>query len=99
VPDDAEIMGLLALMLLTDARRPARVNEHGDLVPLAQQDRATWNGRLIQEGIALVTSALPRGAVGPYQLQAAIAAVHDEAVTANARIGRRSAPSTPCSSG
>ena len=84
VPDDAEIMGLLALMLLTDARRPARVNEHGDLVPLAEQDRATWNGRLIQEGIALVTSALPRGAVGPYQLQAAIAAVHDEAATAEA---------------
>ncbi len=84
VPDEAEIMGLLALMLLTDARRPARVNEHGDLVPLAEQDRAAWNARLIQEGIALVTSALPRGAVGPYQLQAAIAAVHDEAVTAEA---------------
>ncbi len=84
VPDDAEIMGLLALMLLTDARRPARVNEHGDLVPLAEQDRSMWNGRLIEEGIALVTSALPRGAVGPYQLQAAIAAVHDEAVTADA---------------
>jgi RNA polymerase sigma factor (sigma-70 family) len=79
VPDAAEIMGLLALMLLTDARRPARVNEHGDLVPLAEQDRARWNVALIQEGIALVTSALPRGAVGPYQLQAAIAAVHDEA--------------------
>jgi predicted RNA polymerase sigma factor len=84
VPDEAEIMGLLALMLLTDARRPARVSEHGDLVPLAEQDRATWNRRLIQEGIALVTNALPRGAVGPYQLQAAIAAVHDEAVTADA---------------
>ena len=84
VPDDAEIMGLLALMLLTDARRPARVNEDGDLIPLAEQDRATWNGRLIQEGTALVTRALPRGAVGPYQLQAAIAAVHDEAVTADA---------------
>jgi predicted RNA polymerase sigma factor len=76
-------MGLLALMLLTDARRPARVDEHGDLVPLAEQDRAKWNGRLIQEGIALVTSALPHGAVGPYQLQAAIAAVHDEAATAD----------------
>jgi RNA polymerase sigma factor (sigma-70 family) len=84
VPDAAEIMGLLALMLLTDARRPARVNEHGDLVPLAEQDRAAWNARLIQEGVALVTSALPRGAVGPYQLQAAIAAVHDEAATAEA---------------
>jgi predicted RNA polymerase sigma factor len=84
VPDDPEIMGLLALMLLTDARRPARTNEDGDLVPLAEQNRATWNERLIQEGIALVTSALPRGAVGPYQLQAAIAAVHDEAVTADA---------------
>jgi predicted RNA polymerase sigma factor len=84
VPDAAEIMGLLALMLLTDARRPARVNGHGDLVPLAEQDRALWNAGLIQEGIALVTRALPRGAVGPYQLQAAIAAVHDEAATAEA---------------
>jgi RNA polymerase sigma factor (sigma-70 family) len=83
VPDEPEIMGLLALMLLTDARRPARVNEEGDLVPLAEQDRATWNRRLIDEGVALVTSALPRGAVGPYQLQAAIAAVHDEAPTAD----------------
>ena len=84
VPDDAEITGLLALMLLTDARRPARVNEHGDLVPLAEQDRGRWNAAQIEEGIALVTSALPRGAVGPYQLQAAIAAVHDEAATADA---------------
>ena len=83
-PDAAEIMGLLALMLLTDARRHARVNGHGDLVPLAEQDRALWNTGLIQEGIALVTRALPRGAVGPYQLQAAIAAVHDEAATAEA---------------
>ena len=84
VPDDAEMTGLLALMLLTDARRPARVNEHGDLVPLAEQDRATWDAPLIQEGIALVTQRAAAGAVGPYQLQAAIAAVHDEAATAEA---------------
>jgi RNA polymerase sigma factor (sigma-70 family) len=83
VPDDAEITGLLALMLLTDARRPARMNDQGDLVPLAEQDRSKWDSRLIQEGIALVTAALPRGAVGSYQLQAAIAAVHDEASTAS----------------
>jgi predicted RNA polymerase sigma factor len=82
IPDDAEIMGLLALMLLTDARRPARVDQHGDLVPLGEQERSKWNARQIQEGIALITSALPRGAVGPYQLQAAIAAVHDEAAAA-----------------
>jgi predicted RNA polymerase sigma factor len=82
VPDDPEIMGLLALMLLTDARRPARVNQDGDLVPLAEQDRGSWNRRLIDEGVGLVTNALPRGSVGPYQLQAAIAAVHDESPTA-----------------
>jgi len=82
VPDDAEVMVLLALMLLTDARRPARVDQHGDLLPLAEQDRSKWNALQIQEGIALITSALHRGAVGPYQLQAAIAAVHDEATAA-----------------
>jgi RNA polymerase sigma factor (sigma-70 family) len=79
LPDDAEVAGLLALMLLTDARRPARIGADGSLVPLAEQDRTRWNRRLIAEGIALVTEALPRGRVGPYQLQAAIAAVHDEA--------------------
>ena len=79
LPDDAEVTGLLALMVLTDARRPARVGPDGELIPLAEQDRAKWDRRAIAEGIALVTDALPRGSVGPYQLQAAIAAIHDEA--------------------
>ncbi len=79
LPDDAEVTGLLALMILTDARRPARVGADGELISLAEQDRAKWDRRAIAEGIALVTDALPRGSVGPYQLQAAIAAIHDEA--------------------
>jgi predicted RNA polymerase sigma factor len=79
VPDDPETAALLALMLLTDARRPARTGPGGDLVPLAEQDRARWDHALIAEGVALVTAALPHGAAGPYQVQAAIAAVHDEA--------------------
>ncbi|MDT9682094.1 sigma-70 family RNA polymerase sigma factor [Streptomyces sp. TRM76323] len=79
LPDDAETAGLLALMLLTDARRPARIGPGGDLVPLAEQDRGQWDRRLIAEGIDLISKTLPRGQVGPYQLQAAIAAVHDEA--------------------
>jgi predicted RNA polymerase sigma factor len=77
--DDAEVEGLLALMLLTDARRAARIGSHGELIPLMKQDRALWDRREIAEGIALLTAALGRGAVGPYQLQAAVAAVHDEA--------------------
>lgn len=81
LPDDAEVTGLLALMLLTDARRPARTGPDGELIPLDEQVRALWNRDAIAEGIALVTDALPRGAVGPYQVQAAIAAVHDEAPT------------------
>ncbi|MFE7194582.1 RNA polymerase sigma factor [Kitasatospora sp. NPDC057541] len=79
VPDDAETAGLLALMLLTDARRPARTGPGGELVTLAEQDRSRWNPALIEEGVALISRTLPRGQVGPYQLQAAIAAVHDEA--------------------
>ncbi|WPW33170.1 sigma factor-like helix-turn-helix DNA-binding protein [Streptomyces atratus] len=79
LPDDGEVAGLLALMLLTDARRPARTGPGGDLVPLAEQDRGRWDRELITEGIALLTETLPGGQVGPYQLQAAIAAVHDEA--------------------
>ncbi|WP_197048889.1 RNA polymerase sigma factor [Streptosporangium roseum] len=79
LPDDGEVAGLLALMLLTDARRPARTGPGGDLVPLAEQDRGQWDRRLVTEGIDLISRTLPRGRAGPYQLQAAIAAVHAEA--------------------
>jgi RNA polymerase sigma factor (sigma-70 family) len=79
LPDDPEVTGLLALMLLTDARRAARTDAEGRLVPLADQDRSRWDAGAIAEGVALVEQALPGGDVGPYQLQAAIAAVHDEA--------------------
>ena len=79
LPDDGEVAGLLALLLLTDARRPARVGAGGELIPMADQDRTLWRAGDIAEGIALITATLPRGPVGPYQLQAAIAAVHDEA--------------------
>ncbi|GGU98649.1 RNA polymerase sigma24 factor [Streptomyces albospinus] len=82
LPDDAEVAGLLALMLLTEARGPARTGPDGELVPLAEQDRDRWDTAAIAEGVALITAALPRGPVGPYQVQAAIAAVHDEAPTA-----------------
>jgi RNA polymerase sigma factor (sigma-70 family) len=82
VPADAEVSGLLALMLLTDARRHARTTANGELVPLADQDRALWDADKIAEGVALITAALPRGTAGPYQLQAAIAAIHDEAPSA-----------------
>jgi len=81
LPPDGEVTGLLALMLLTEARAAARTRHDGSLVPLAEQDRLSWNQDLITEGIALVTGALKAGRVGPYQLQAAIAAVHDEAPT------------------
>jgi RNA polymerase sigma factor (sigma-70 family) len=81
LPDDAEVAGLLALMLLTDARRPARTRPDDSLVPLAEQDRRLWDQEMIAEGTALISATLPRGEVGPYQLQAAIAAVHDEAKT------------------
>ncbi len=81
LPDDGEVAGLLALMLLTDARRAARTLPDGSVVPLTEQDRGKWDVRRIEEGVALISAALPRGQVGPYQLQAAIAAVHDEAAT------------------
>jgi RNA polymerase sigma factor (sigma-70 family) len=81
-PGDGEVQGLLALMLLTEARRPARVDGYGELVSLADQDRLRWDRGLIAEGVALVTSALASGPVGAYQLQAAIAAVHSEAPSA-----------------
>jgi predicted RNA polymerase sigma factor len=82
VPDDGEVTGLLALMLLTDARRPARTLADGTLVPLAEQDRTLWDRAAIAEGTALITDALATATIGPYQLQAAIAAVHDEALDA-----------------
>ncbi len=82
LPSEGEISGLLALMLLTDARRLARIDAGGSLVPLAEQDRSCWDRVFIREGIALVEAALPVGRVGPYQLQAAIAAVHAEAARA-----------------
>ncbi|GGJ35216.1 UNVERIFIED_ORG: RNA polymerase sigma factor (sigma-70 family) [Paenarthrobacter nicotinovorans] len=81
VPSELEATGLLALMLLTDSRRAARAEADGTPVPLAEQDRSLWNRGQIQEGIALLSSVLGRGAAGPYQLQAAIAAVHAEAAT------------------
>ena len=84
LPDDAEVTGLLALMLLTDARRTARTGPDGGLIPMAEQDRSLWNAESIAEGVALITDALPRGPTGPYQLQAAIAAIHDEAPSADA---------------
>lgn len=79
LPEDGEVAGLLALMLLTDARRPARTRPDGALVPLAEQDRGLWDAGAIAEGIALITDTLATAPIGPYQLQAAIAAVHDEA--------------------
>ncbi len=81
LPNEGEVAGLLALMLLTDARRPARTTDDGDLVPLAEQDRSRWDRASIDEGVALVTDTLSRAPIGPYQLQAAIAAVHGEAAS------------------
>jgi predicted RNA polymerase sigma factor len=80
--ENTEVAGLLALMLLTDARREARTGPNGELIPLAQQDRGLWDRQKIAEGVGLLSAALPKGSVGPYQLQAAIAAVHDEAARA-----------------
>jgi RNA polymerase sigma factor (sigma-70 family) len=82
MPGEGEVAGLLALMLLTDARRSARTDEDGSIVPLDEQRRALWNTSQIDEGVALLTRILGRAPVGPYQLQAAIAAVHDEAPSA-----------------
>ncbi len=81
MPDEPEVTGLLALMLLTAARRPARVSPTGDLVPLAEQDRSLWDGALVAEGQDLVRRCLRRGQPGPYQIQAAVAAVHSEPPT------------------
>nr|WP_202890287.1 DUF6596 domain-containing protein [Actinopolymorpha rutila] len=82
LPADAEVAGLLALMLLTDARRDARTDDHGVPVPLDEQRRDLWDAAQIAEGVALISRTLGTGPVGAYQLQAAIAAVHDEAATA-----------------
>jgi RNA polymerase sigma factor (sigma-70 family) len=83
LPDDGEVAGLLALILLTDARRDARTRPDGSLIPLAGQDRTRWNRDLIAEGVAIITETLSGGdRLGPYQIQAAIAAVHDEAPSA-----------------
>jgi len=82
LPDDGEVAGLLALMLLTDARRAARTLADGTPVPLAEQDRSRWDGAAIAEGARLLTETLAHGQAGPYQVQAAIAAVHDEAACA-----------------
>jgi len=79
LPADGEVAGLLALMLLTDARRAARTGPDGELIPLAEQDRALWDRDAISEGTALITATLSGGSIGAYQLQAAIAALHDEA--------------------
>jgi RNA polymerase sigma factor (sigma-70 family) len=83
LPGDGEVAGLLALMLLTDARRDARTTRDGSLVPLAEQDRHLWNARQIDEGVSLITATLGKAPTGPYQLQAAIAAIHDEASSAD----------------
>jgi RNA polymerase sigma factor (sigma-70 family) len=82
LPECGNAGGLLALMLLTDARRAARTGPRGELIPLDEQDRALWDRAMIAEGVALASAALSKGSVGEYQLQAAIAAVHDEAASA-----------------
>jgi predicted RNA polymerase sigma factor len=84
LPGEPEIGGLLALMLLTDARRAARTGADGELIPLDEQDRSRWDRHAIDEGLALVHATLPKGSVGPYQVQAAIAALHDEAPATDA---------------
>jgi predicted RNA polymerase sigma factor len=83
LPGDGEVTGLLALMLLTEARRPARTGPGGALIPLAEQDRSRWDRAAIAEGTALIAGALAAAPLGPYQVQAAIAAVHAEAGTAD----------------
>jgi len=82
LPSDDEVSGVMALMLLTDARRLARTTEARALVPLAEQDRSRWERSMIVEGAALLSATLPTARIGPYQIQAAIAAVHDETATA-----------------
>ena len=83
LPHDAEVAGLLALMLLLDARRPARTNDEGDLIPLAEQDRTLWDRTRVAERTALLDGTIGKGRVGAYEIQAAIAAVHDRAADAD----------------
>src|SRR6267143_6549971 len=83
VPGEGEVAGLLALMLLTDARRSARTTADGSIVPLAEQQRSLWSLLQIEEGVALLTRTLGTAPIGPYQMQAAIAAVHYEAPSAD----------------
>jgi len=82
MPDEPEVIGLLALMLLTEARRSSRVDAHGSMVRLADQDRSRWDPNLIEEGHGLVRACLRRNRPGPFQIQAAIAAVHTDSPTA-----------------
>src|SRR6266536_2464060 len=96
LPGDGEVAGLLALMLLTDARRPARTRPDGALVPLAEQDRTRWNRDVIDEGVRLITAAITMTPLGPYQLQAAIAACTARRPGRRTRTGRRSLRCTSC---
>ena len=99
LPDHDEVGGALALMLLTGARHAARTDDRGDLVPLAEQDRRRWDAAAVVEGVRLLEEVLPRGHVGRYQLQAAIAAVHAEAPSWEATDWRQICCSTRCSTG
>jgi predicted RNA polymerase sigma factor len=83
LPDHGEVAGLLALMLLTDARREARTGPAGEIIPLDEQDRSRWDRAKIDEGVACISASLAKSVPGPYQLQAAIAALHDEAKSAD----------------
>jgi predicted RNA polymerase sigma factor len=84
LPDAAEVKSLLALMLLTDARRDARTGPSGELIPLDEQDRTRWNRTTIEEGVALLDAAMASGERGPYAIHAAVAALHDEAPSTDA---------------
>lgn len=90
MPDEAEVLGLLALMLLQDSRRDARVGTGGELVLLEDQNRSLWNGKKIDEGLRMLEHAMARRRPGPYQLQAAIAALHARATTPDETTGSRS---------
>ncbi len=97
-PDDGESVGALCLMLLTDARRPARITARGDLVPLDEQDRSLWNREAVAEAIALLVTALRTSTAGPYLVQAAIAAIHAESSSTETTDWEQMSACTPCSS-